>query len=167
MLQVLGGKDSLKVKAIKMGWHLIQDLPYPPNSKVTEEQARVIYKYCQNDVLITLELFKRYEKEILIRLELEKFYKVQGLTCKTNPGIAEALFKKVLKIKKNSGFSVETKSEEIILSELIPVDFCFENSVLKQFLLELRQIRGDIKSVCKKIKRQITIDNITFKIGVG
>ena len=98
LIEVAPSFVGLKAYGARMFMNLLQDLPFEPDSVLTEHDEHELALYCQNDVKTTVELFKRLKKEIDLRIELSVQYWLD-LRSKSDSQIAEQVFIKNLKLK--------------------------------------------------------------------
>lgn len=68
----------------------LQDLPYDPDMPITPEMRTKLRTYCENDLQMTAELFKKLEPQIELRKAMTKQYRVD-LRSKSDAQIAEAV----------------------------------------------------------------------------
>lgn len=97
-----GVKISLKRYMARMGYKTLVDMPFHHTTDLSEAQLPTVESYCFNDVGGTGELLGRLTTEIALRERMGEEYGLD-LRSKSDAQIAEAIFKKRLGIKKNSG----------------------------------------------------------------
>ena len=78
-------KISLKSLGVGLKHHKLQELPYEAGSYLTEEEQKEVFKYCDNDVLVTEKLYNNlYDtsntKTGSVKLR-DDVYKQTGLDC--------------------------------------------------------------------------------------
>lgn len=87
-----GTMASLKIYGGRMHSQRMQDLPYPHDAILTDEQKQVVTDYCGNDLLTTEDLFKRLAPQIDLRIAMSEQYGID-LRSKSDAQIAEAVLK--------------------------------------------------------------------------
>lgn len=96
-----GVRISLKTYAGRMSYPTMVDMPIDHDTDPTEEQLQIIEDYCFNDLGVTMALLDSLSSEIDLRYEMSNEYGID-LRSKSDAQIAEAIFKKVLKIGKSA-----------------------------------------------------------------
>jgi hypothetical protein len=81
---------SLKIYGGRMHSQRMQDLPFHPDTVLSEPQRAIVRWYCVNDLRTTLELHNKVIKELVLREEMSKEYGVD-LRSKSDAQIAEAV----------------------------------------------------------------------------
>ena len=84
---------SLKMVATNLEWPLIQDLPYPHDHYVKDDEIQEILDYNVNDVEITERLYEELETDIKLRGYMSKKYG-ENLMSDSNSGMANTLLDK-------------------------------------------------------------------------
>lgn len=126
----LAKSTSLKALQVAMKWHNVQDLPFKFDHHVGSSDRDNIKSYNRNDVLSTLEFYKKSKKVIDLRRELGREYKINCMNW-NDAKIGEQLFLTMLSKKKRIPKHVlkkqRTYRDEINLSECL-VDYKIVNS---------------------------------------
>lgn len=81
---------SLKIYGGRMHSRRMQDLPFHPDTVLSEPQRAIVRWYCVNDLRTTVELHDKLIKELVLREEMSKEYGVD-LRSKSDAQIAEAV----------------------------------------------------------------------------
>lgn len=81
---------SLKIYGGRMHSRRMQDLPFHPDTVLSEPQRAIVRWYCVNDLRTTVELHNKLIKELVLREEMSKEYGVD-LRSKSDAQIAEAV----------------------------------------------------------------------------
>lgn len=81
---------SLKIYAGRMHAERMQDLPFHPDTVLSEPQRAITRWYCVNDLSNTKLLMEKVDKELTLREEMGKQYG-QDLRSKSDAQIAEAI----------------------------------------------------------------------------
>ena len=95
---------SLKELACRMGYHKLENLPIPPNTEVTNEQADTLLAYCENDCLVTAKLANILTPLINLKIGIrdggfETTFPNWCIPSKTAQAIAESHWAKVSNAK--------------------------------------------------------------------
>lgn len=99
LFDVTPGKASLKIYGGRLHSRRMQDLPIEPGASIAPEDRALLRDYCGNDLLTTLDLYRKFEKVITLRAAMSKEYGID-LRSKSDAQIAEAV------IKHEIGFAV-------------------------------------------------------------
>jgi hypothetical protein len=92
LIEVAPGLTGLKNYAGRMGAPKMQDLPIEPSASITPTDRVLLRQYCENDLDVTLMLFKRLRPQIALREKLGDQYGLD-LRSKSDAQIAEAVIK--------------------------------------------------------------------------
>lgn len=92
LIEVAPGRVSLKLYGGRMNCPRLQELPVDPSATITEEQRKLLRRYCKNDTEVTRELYRTLRKQLDLRREMSKQYGVD-LRSKSDAQIAEAVLK--------------------------------------------------------------------------
>jgi hypothetical protein len=87
---------SLKTYAGRLHARKMQDLPFPPDTFLSEEQIIIVRWYCVNDTLNTQLLRECLREQIELRYELSNEFRID-LRSKSDAQIAEAVINRELK----------------------------------------------------------------------
>lgn len=113
---------SLKALEFALRWDNLQDLPYPHNHIVLDEQVAEILEYNMNDVLATYAFYKACSEDIQLRRELSSTYNMYLMNA-PEPKLANELFLHFLsedmQIDKFTLKDMRTKRNEINLGDCI------------------------------------------------
>lgn len=84
---------GLKLSMARLHCPTLQDLPYEPDSELTEEQMDEVLDYMDNDLYGTHKLFDSLQEPLQLRHAFGKKYDID-LMCKSDSQCGEAIFKK-------------------------------------------------------------------------
>ena len=99
LIEVAPGQGSLKMYAGKMHSRKIQDLPFPPDTVITQAHREVLRgEYCPADLRNTRDLLETFPTQLELRDEMSLEYGVD-LRSKSDAQIAEAVMKSLLPFK--------------------------------------------------------------------
>jgi len=92
LIEVAPGKVGLKIYNGRLHGRRMQDLPYSPNSVLTDEEIEEVYRYCVNDLDATGLLYDRLREELTLRTSMSVEYGID-LRSKSDAQIAETVIK--------------------------------------------------------------------------
>ena len=88
-----GVMTSLKIYGGRMHSQRLQDLPYPHDTQLTDEQKQVVVDYCGNDLITTEELYQQLLPQIELRQSMSEQYSID-LRSKSDAQVAEGVLKR-------------------------------------------------------------------------
>jgi len=92
LIDVAPGQASLKLYGARLNSKKLQDLPYDPHTKLTDEQAAEVAKYNINDLITTLDLYNKLIPMLKLREQIGNQYDIDVMS-KSDAQIAEAIFR--------------------------------------------------------------------------
>ena len=92
IIDVLQGQASLKVYGARINQPKLQDLPYPHDATLTDEQMDSVRDYCVNDLRVTKALADKLTDQLALRVSMGQEYGLD-LRSKSDAQIAEAVLK--------------------------------------------------------------------------
>lgn len=92
IMEVLPGSGGLKQYGGRVHTRRMQDLPFKPNTMLTQDQMLIVRWYCINDLVQTEECFIALEEKIFLRELMSKEYGVD-LRSRSDAQIAEDVIK--------------------------------------------------------------------------
>ena len=173
---------SLKGVAINLNWHRIQDLPYPFDQTLSQEEGELVIDYNFNDVLITQRAYEHLADRLEMRRILSEQYQI-NLISKADSAIAKELFTKFY--AEGSGMEYEefkyqkTKRSDLYLKEIILPWISFQTSELQEYLKKIQEVHvwniegKTLQHNGKTIKEaqfdipSLEYNNMTYTIGLG
>lgn len=160
-------KISLKSLGIQMGYNVVQELPYPPNEYLNEEQIRNVYTYnTVHDLNITHLLAKKLKNEILIRKELNELYGIYAWSYSPTKIASEILLKEFCKKTGKTPIEVKEsryKSHHFLIGDHLP-PVTYKTSFFKDLYQTVRE--GD-KDFNKTFIYPVKDKHIKVSMGVG
>lgn len=172
LFDVMPLQGSLKLYAGRLHCKRMQDLPYPPDSVLTDEQMREVAKYCVNDLDNTELLIGEQGQQIMLRYNMSQQYGID-LRSKSDAQIAEAVI--AAELFKWNGRKV-TRSEVHegrIYAYLVPSFVKFHSQALNDITKVISEASFVVNAagspeIPKVIEGQkITINKTTYRIGIG
>ncbi len=162
-----GTYSSLKAYASRLHFPSLMDMPFDHRAELTEEQCQVLLTYCQNDVLITTELYRSLEKEINTRITMGTEYGLD-LRSKSDSQMAEAIF--VARLKLGNRKSSVPYSVKYVMPSFIS----FESDHLKELAQKMQDHAYLVDTKTGHVllpdflaKEIVTINAGTYQIGIG
>lgn len=152
-------KLGISLKALEFALQMdnIQELPFPHDKPLTNDEIEIVTSYCTNDLEATYQLYERNIDRINFRFELKNTYSFDAIN-KDDVGIGEAIFEE--EIHKSQGLTKWDIKNKIDYDSYKQFDFNnivfdyinFSSSVLEKFKLWFKsQVVTDIKGVFKKL----------------
>lgn len=141
LMKVGGIQKSLKLTAVDLRHHRIQDLPYHWEDPLNDEQVEEVLDYGDNDVAITQKLYHALIKEIKLRQELSSLYGLD-LMNETRSGIANRIleyhYHKATELWFTEFKNTQTNRESVHLADCIPDRISFKTKNLQDLLENIK-----------------------------
>ncbi len=164
LINVAIGKASLKMYGARINTPFLQDLPYDPSTRLSNEEMLVLKKYCSNDVDITMSLYNYLKNDIEIRKSINAEYGVE-VRSRSDAQIAEVLIRDFVK------HDIENKVKEYDFTYNAPSYIKFTTEPLKKLFEEIKEIRfkgtSEDKLIKDKALSSVTINDKTYSLGIG
>lgn len=172
LIEVAPLQGSLKLYAGRLHCERMQDLPFPEDHVLTQEDAEVVRPYCCNDLSNTKLLFNELAPELKLRAEMSEEYGVD-LRSKSDAQVAEAVINSEL--QKVLGYYPKkpTLSADTVLVYDVPDFVCYQTTQLREMLEVVRNARFYLDGLGSPImppeleKLKVTIGGSTYKLGMG
>uniref|UniRef100_A0AAU7YTW9 DNA polymerase n=1 Tax=Stenotrophomonas phage vB_SmaS_QH3 TaxID=3229738 RepID=A0AAU7YTW9_9CAUD len=163
---------SLKLYAGRLHCERMQDLPFPPDHILTQEDAAIVRPYCCNDLANTELLFNELAPELKLRAEMSEEYGVE-LRSKSDAQVAEAVINKEL--EKVLGYYPKkpTLTDDGPLYYNVPDFVFFKTPQLKAMLETIRKAAFYLDGLGSPImpaeleKLKVKLGKSTYKLGMG
>jgi hypothetical protein len=164
-------RPGLKLYAGRLNCIHMQDLPYPPDSVLTDAQIKGLRKYHDNDLIVTHELYRELEVQVNLRARMSDEYGMD-LRSKSDAQIAEA----VIRSETESATGKRLKSPEIKsygFKYVAPEWIQFETAPLKQLFGEVMAAKffvggnGVIQMPTALKDRSVAIGDSAYRLGIG
>lgn len=153
---------SLKKYAGRLHAKRLQDLPYPPGSMLTPEQARNVLLYCVNDLRNTLLIYEELQDEIALRISLGEKYNID-LRSKSDAQIAEAIITREV-AKVNGSFSKRAKVDPGYRFRFQPPSFLhFQTELMRDTFARICEMDFEISDSGYVMSEELK--TVEFKIG--
>ena len=172
LIEVAPLQGSLKLYAGRLHCERMQDLPFPEDHVLTQEDAEIVRPYCCNDLSNTELLFNELAPELKLRAEMSEEYGVD-LRSKSDAQVAEAVINSEL--QKALGYYPKkpTLSADTVLVYDVPDFVCYQTTQLREMLEVVRNARFYLDGLGSPImppeleKLKVTIGGSTYKLGMG
>lgn len=172
LIEVAPLQGSLKLYAGRLHCERMQDLPFPEDHVLTQEDAEIVRPYCCNDLSNTELLFNELAPELKLRAEMSEEYGVD-LRSKSDAQVAEAVINSEL--QKVLGYYPKkpTLSADAVLAYEVPDLVCYQTTQLREMLEVVRNARFYLDGLGSPImppeleKLKVTIGGSTYKLGMG
>ena len=162
-------QKSLKLIGVSLQWNRIQDLPYPFDKELNEDEKINVLEYNLNDVNITYELMVNLEEEIKLRFDLSKQYEIDMIN-QSRSGMANKLFIKFYENKsglnRSEFLNLRTNRNYIQGSNLILPCVSFNSKSLNNVKNEISNWNLKFPNYTTSYPK-IKYGNNVYQLGVG
>jgi DNA polymerase elongation subunit (family B) len=136
LIEVAPGVASLKIYGGRMHCQRMQDLPFDHDDKLTSDQMDQVLEYNRNDLLTTLELYRRLLPQIHLREQMSEQYGID-LRSKSDAQIAEAVI--VAEIERLAAKKIERLDVDAgtVVRFQVPSVIRFQSAMLQDKLAEI------------------------------
>jgi hypothetical protein len=136
LIEVAPGVASLKIYGGRMHCQRMQDLPFDHDDKLTSDQMDQVLEYNRNDLLTTLELYRRLLPQIQLREQMSEQYGID-LRSKSDAQIAEAVI--VAEIERLAAKKIERLDVDAgtVVRFQVPSFIRFQSAMLQDKLAEI------------------------------
>jgi hypothetical protein len=168
----IGVQVSLKLYGGRLGSNKLQDLPFPADAILTEEQMTLIKSYCKNDLDTNIDLYNDIKPAIDLRKDMTNTYRID-LRSKSDAQIAEALIKLELeKLKGERIYKPDLPTNQVYKYQA-PSYISFKTKELQELFEAIKQQEFtltktgtlELPELLKKTK--IKLGKSNYKLGIG
>ena len=169
LMGVAKGKASLKMYGARMNSQSIQDLPYHPDTILTDEQKAEIKQYCVNDLRITEDLYHELQGQLALRTAIGWQYNINVMS-RSDAQIAETVIK--TEIERQTGYQVSKPEVDKRVSFHYQVPSWVSFSTL-DILDHVRQAEFQLTNGGKVVipkelaKKKISIGDGIYRMSIG
>lgn len=170
-------KISLKQASVNLKYHNVQDLPYSPETILTQEQIVEVLSYNFNDCEIQCLLYEHFIPNIELRKEVSKSYKLD-VSNANDTAIAKKIIDK--NYFEKTGLKIEdfkdlrSFNNPFYLNEIVPT-LEFETKEFKdlyqwfknQLITEKTEISLDVTEKKEKISYDLIHPEINIRFALG
>ncbi len=172
LIEVAPLKSNLKIYGGRVHTRKMQDLPYPPETVLTNSQIAVVRYYCCNDLQVTADLKKALDKRLDLRVAMSNEYKID-LRSKSDAQIAEAVIREEIERLTGDKIHIPVIPKGTTYRYITPPYIRPRTKVLVDALNVIQNTnfvvsdRGNI-SMPEEIKGlKIPIGNSVYRFGIG
>lgn len=172
LIEVAPGVASLKAYGARLHTRRLQDLPIDPDASIAPEQRELLRSYCDNDLAITLALYRQLEPQIGLREQMGQVYGMD-LRSKSDAQIAEAVLRQeVERILGRRLVKPETQPGDRF-SFAVPAWVSFATDPLREVLDTVAGAaftiapNGAVTMPDDIAGLRITIGGSTYRMGIG
>jgi hypothetical protein len=162
-------KASLKTYMARIQAPTIQDLPIHPDAVISDDDAVMLERYCENDVDGTLQIFNTLKPELKLRVAMQRQYGID-FRSKSDPQIAEAILRSKLF---EAGHSADKRAGRVKPFRYRVPDFIrFETAELNKVLATIRDTELSVNDngyveLPKHLEEPIEFAGAKYKLGIG
>lgn len=167
----IGVQVSLKLYGGRLQSNKLQELPFDPNTNLTNDQMKVIKEYCVNDLDTNIDLYKSIRPAIDLRKSMSDQYGID-LRSKSDAQIAETLIKQKLeKVKRQKIYA--PKSTAISFKYKAPRYIKFKTKQLQELLTTIKNTEftlaenGNLQLPTILKNNKVNIGKSVYKLGIG
>lgn len=165
IMDVARGSASLKLYGARIATKKLQDLPYAPESTLSEEEMDVVLKYCENDNILTQELYDYLESDLDLREAMGLEYGMNFMSFK-GAKIAEMI------IVHECGYTGKYPEIPDFVRYKAPKYIKFKTPVLKELLNKITShtyLLGESGNVLMPefLMAEVEFDGMSYKFGIG
>lgn len=172
LIEVAPLQGSLKLYAGRLHCQRMQDLPFPPEHILTEQDAEIVRPYCCNDLQNTELLFNELAPELKLRTEMTEEYGID-LRSKSDAQVAEAVINSEL--QKVLGYYPRkpTLKAGTTLQYTVPEFIEYKSEQLNNILEIIRNTVFELDALGSPVmpkeleKMKVKIGNSVYKLGMG
>lgn len=165
IMDVARGSASLKLYGARLGTKKLQDLPYESSTKLSKKEMDEVLKYCENDNILTDELFVYLESDLALREAMGEQYGMNFMSFK-GAKIAEMI------IVSECNYKGKIPDRPEIVKYTPPKYIKFKTPMLKKLFKQMKNHLYDVSESGKVVmpdflKDEYEFDGIHYKFGLG
>lgn len=165
LIEVAPLDASLKIYSGRLHAPRMQDLPFPPETRLSDDQITIVRWYCVNDLINTELLYNGLQEQLTLRETMSKTYGMD-LRSKSDAQIAEVVIGR--EIEKLNGYRAQRPSIEVGTSYRYNVPpFIKYHSPLMQGCLDIVRGTEFVIGNSGKIDKPPVLENFEIKIANG
>jgi len=173
-------KVGLKQVSINLKYHNVQELPYAPDTILTQEEKDNVREYCYNDCEISCLLYDKKLPDLELRRDVTKRYGLNVINS-NDTGIAKKILDKYYSEATGQNIKefrdLRSYNKPFLLKEVIPkIEFKTqpfkdllvwfkEQEITEKTEIILDEEDKEIKKV--KIKYDVVIDDLRIRFALG
>jgi hypothetical protein len=170
--EIVPGFHSLKIYGGRMHTQRMQDLPFPPETRLSFEQKAIVRYYMCNDLRLTEELANKLKGEIDLRIAMSNQYGI-NLLSKSDAQIAEQVIKTMF--ERQAGYSPTPPQIDpgTAYAYNVPSYLSYRSETMRSVLEVVRSSRfvvgesGHIDLPESLSGMDIRLGNSVYRLGIG
>ena len=172
LIEVAPGIASLKIYGGRLHCRRLQDLPIEPEASIPPEDRPRLREYCENDLKLTLDLYRKLLPQLELRASMSETYGID-LRSKSDAQIAEAVIKSEVgkRMGKNllppgdlSGKVFRYERPSFIVAQ--GRDLADTLGLIEQAVFTIRG-NGTVQMPSEIAELKITISESVYRMGIG
>ncbi len=171
LIEVAPLKGSLKLYGARLHSPRIQDLPFPDNEELDEDQIEIVRQYNFNDLDVTEQLFNFMKERLDLRAAMSAEYN-EDLMSKSDAQIAEVILSKEVS-HLNNRRSQRQEIESGTVFKYKPPDYIkYQAKNLNEMLSRIKAAKFIVKpsgkiALPEELKTSIQIGKGIYRLGIG
>ena len=163
---------SLKIYGGRMHVKKMQDLPFHPDTVLSEPQRAIVRWYCVNDLRNTFELYEKLLKELRLRVEMGADYGMD-LRSKSDAQIAEAVIGSRVEAMNHCRAHRPSIDPGTVYHYKVPQFIRYSTPLMQGVLSAVAHANfivsehGNIGLPQELKEMSITMNGSTYKMGIG
>lgn len=172
LIEVAPLQASLKMYAGRVHCRRMQDLPFPPDTVLDEDQRAIVRLYCVNDLDNTICLYNELAEQIALREKLSIDYSVD-VRSKSDAQIAEAIIIEELTRTVGRRPARREISEGQVFRYIVPKFLSYGTEIMQQVLAYIGSTDFTVGMDGSPVLPQslydasIKIGAATYRLGIG
>lgn len=171
LIEICPGIHSLKLYMGRLHSARLQDLPFPIDKPLTNDQIEIVKDYCHNDIIGTEELFLFNKERIQLREELGREYQTD-LRSKSDAQMAETMVANEIKKKTGNWPKKADLSERRSFYYNPPLYLQFATSQLQKLLSDVCNVEfvaqhGELNKPLIFKRYCFNLEETQYKFGIG
>lgn len=165
LIEVAPSFVSLKMYGARMHMRWLKDLPFAPDTVISEEDREMVLRYCVNDLDTTEELYKRLSFQLALRAQMGEEYGCD-LRSKSDTQMAETCFVKRVNLPRRVKIPRTVRYTA-------PPYLKFDTPHLQNLLVRMQETSydilhtGHVKLPDFLGKEVIRLNQGTYQLGIG
>ncbi|WBC28503.1 DNA polymerase [Thiohalocapsa phage LS06-2018-MD03] len=157
IMDVARGSASLKLYGARLGAKKLQDLPYKPETKLSDKQMDDVLAYCENDNKLTQLLYEYLDNDLSLRDSMSKQYGIDFMSFK-GAKIAELI------LVKECGYTGKAPSIPKFVKYTPPKYIKFKDPYLKSLFKKIKKHKFLVmnKDILMDLKNYDLEEDYTF-----
>ena len=173
-------KVGLKQASINLKYYNVQELPYSPNTILSQEEKDIVKEYCFNDCEISCLLYEKKLPDLELRKDVTKRYRLNVMNS-NDTGIAKKILDKYYSEATNKQIrefkDLRSYNKPFLLKEIIP-EISFKTKPFQDLLewFKIQEINETTEIIIEneeeeikkpKIKYDVIIDDLSIRFALG